>query len=129
MIGSSSIMTTLPSIRGRQALPFVRKSLYASFICSATRPRYFGGGGDGDPAGCCACGVACLGVPARLRGGATGSSITFTGLGIKVGGGPFENKECSGGAPTLTRTVCDMKPVFSNVTDWLSDGTAREQGV
>ena len=53
----------------------------------------------------------------------------FYRVGIKVGGGPLENKEYSGGAPTLTRTVCDMKPFFSNVTDWLSDGTAREQGV
>ena len=44
-------------------------------------------------------------------------NATCTGLGVKVGGGSLEKKECSARSETLTCTVCETKPPFSNVTD------------
>ena len=69
-----------------------------------------------------------FGFRAGLRGGGTAWSAATTGLGANVGGG-LSQKECSGGWPAVTCTVCGTKPIFANVTAWLSDGTARAQGV
>src|SRR6476646_1284158 len=44
-------------------------------------------------------------------------NATCTGFGVKVGGGSLETKECSARSETLTCTVCETKPPFSNVTD------------
>ena len=45
-----------------------------------------------------------------LRGGGTAWSATTTGLGSNVGGG-LSQKECSGGGPAVTCTVCGTKPI------------------
>ncbi len=88
-----------------------------------------GGGGPG----CASVGVGCAKGGATWTNGCGGGatrSRTFTGFGFRVGRGLFEKKEWfSGGASTLIKTVCDTKPSFAKITDWLSTGNAKEQGV
>jgi len=72
------------------------------------------------------CGMTC----STGGGGGATRSATLTGLGVRVGGGLSEKKECSdGGCLTVIWTVCGTKPFFVNVTDWLSTANVSEHGV
>ena len=54
----------------------------------------------------------------------------MTGFGVRVGGGVFEKKECSGGGWLREiAIVCGTNPFFANVTDWLSTDNVSEHGV
>ncbi len=96
-----------------------------------------GGGGGAIPGGGAArCGGGGLWATVRrgrgLRiglGGATGCSVTCTGLGTRAGGGADSQNEWSGTSPTVTCTVCGTNPILVIVTVWGSDGTGMAHGV
>ncbi len=72
------------------------------------------GGGAGRVNSGTGCGVTC----STGCGGGAIRSATLIGFGVRVGGGVFEKKECSGGGwSTEIAIVCGRKPFFANVTD------------
>ena len=84
------------------------------------------GGGAGRVSSGVGCGVTC----STGCGGGAIRSATLTGFGVRVGGGVFEKKECSGGGWLREiAIVCGTNPFFANVTDWLSTDNVSEHGV
>jgi hypothetical protein len=74
-----------------------------------------------------ATGLRCIGLWTGFDGD-DDCITTRTGLGTRVGGGLCQN-EWSGCGPTVTCTVCGIKPFRLIVTGCSCDGTVSAQGV